>query len=110
VRGLGRDVDHGERHHQLLGRDPLHRRAAVRIVERRIDMRPGVLQHVPPPDVRAVLAQRIAPFDRDAGRAEEGRERGRQRVRQVDHRGEIALCLRGSCEKGRGRNCKKSAP
>jgi hypothetical protein len=55
--GLLAHVDHGERHHELAGDDLLHRDAVLGKMNRRIEMRAGVLDDPPPVQIEAVLLE-----------------------------------------------------
>src|SRR5437588_12788277 len=54
-------------------------------------MRAGMLEHMPPIHVRAILLQRIALLDADSTCTEKRWKARRQRMRQVDHGSEAPL-------------------
>ena len=107
-RGVRRHVHHRERNDQLLRRDHVDGSARIGIMKWRIDVRAGVLEHVPPIHVRAILAERVLLLDRDSRRAEECRKVGRKGMRQVDHGREASLCPRGR-RADRGEACGRNS-
>jgi hypothetical protein len=111
LRGLRGDVDHGERHDESLRRDQVRGDPPLGKMDRCVEMRAGMFDDAPPVQVEAVLLEGELRLQLDARHAEEGREVGRHRMREIDHRPEAARCGRLCCgrrdrgggEGGRGR-------
>ena len=92
--GLVGDVDDGERHHQLLYRELVRRRAALGEMDRRVHVGAGVLAHAPPIQIVAVLPDGEFALHLDARLAVEGRKFRRHGVGEIHHRGEALAAPR----------------
>src|SRR5262249_24359720 len=78
-------VDDRERRDQRLGRELLHGGAGLGEMDRRIEMRAGVLDDAPPVEIEAVLLEIELLLQLDAGHTEERGEVRRHGVGEIDH-------------------------
>jgi hypothetical protein len=87
---FGHDVDHRQRHHQRVRWNQVGRHAGLGKMDRRIEVRAGMLVEPPPMEIVAVLLEVELLLHLDPGLAEEGRKGRRHGVGEIDRAAEAA--------------------
>src|SRR5215204_6269070 len=100
--GLCGNIDDRERRHQLIGGNLFGRDTGVGKMNRRVEMRAGMLDKAPTVDVVAVLLELTDPLHFDSRAAVEGRKSGRHHMGEVEDGLEFSRHRRTCRWRGRG--------